>query len=338
MGRSGAAALGTLLLLTCAPITSQAKTGSSTAFSELSTAQKKKRRKKAKRYSKKGKKAYAKGKYDDAIVAFELAYDRAPDPRYLFNIGRCHHKLGDLFKAMEFTQRYAAKAQEGEEKEDAEEMVAMLRAKLVKTSGEVAIDTAPTGATVSLTGKGQSYAGPSPLIRWLLAGRWKVEVTHPGHVPQTKEFSVGIGQSSKLVFELLSEAASAAAERKATAEAMASLRVPTAQAKVLEPAPEPRSETGSATAPSPGKGPSALTWVSAGVAVVAAAAGLTLSAQVSDKLKDRDALLAAKEAGGRSEASALEEDATSLALMSNAAFAAGGVALTAALLTWHFDL
>ena len=88
----------------------------------------------------------------------------------------------------------------------------------------------------------------------------------------------------------------------------------------------------------PEAGLSTLTWIAAGVAVAAVGAGFALSSQVSAKLDERDALIAGRDVGGRTKAGALEDDATSLALMGNAAFVTGGVALSAALLTWHFEL
>jgi len=39
-----------------------------------------------------GKAAYRKKRWDDAIAAFESAYEADPLPKYLFNLARCHEK------------------------------------------------------------------------------------------------------------------------------------------------------------------------------------------------------------------------------------------------------
>ena len=311
------------------------------AFSELSKAERKKRRKKAKRYEKKGKKAYKKGNYDDAIVAFELAYERYPDPRYLFNVGRCHDKLGDLFKAMEFTQRYVGEVEEGEEREDADEMVAMLRAKLVKTSGELSLKTEPEGATVTLSGKERTFTGTTPLRRWLPAGQWKAELTLPGYLPAEREFAVGIGKSSAIEVVLVSEAAAAKAaaeeEAKAKAKAEEEARAKAEAASATEDTAAQAVRPEGAADGAASEGAPMATWIAAGVAVAALGAGFGLSAAVSDKLAERDALLGERTSGGRSEAGALEDDADGLASLGNVAFATGAVALVAAGVTWWLD-
>ena len=100
----------------------------------------KKKLKKAKRYEKKGKKLFKKKRWQDAIVAFELAYKTAPQPRHLFNIGVCHEKMGDLFTAMEFIQRYVDETEDPDDKEDAQEVADILMGKLERTSGQLVIE------------------------------------------------------------------------------------------------------------------------------------------------------------------------------------------------------
>ena len=114
----------------------------------------KKNRKKAKRYEKKGKRAYKKERWDEAIVSFELAYGLHPEPRYLFNIGRCYEQMGELFKAMEYVQTYADTVKDAAEREDANEVREILRGKLARSSGEVTVASTPAGAIVTLVGGG----------------------------------------------------------------------------------------------------------------------------------------------------------------------------------------
>lgn len=186
---------------------------------------------KAARYAKKGKKAYKKKRWDDAIVAFELAHRADPQPKFLFNIGRCWEKKGDLFKAMEFMQRYVSDVEEQGEKEDAQEVYAILRGKLLKTSGEVTIDSEPQGAAVRLVGEdNREVAGATPMTRWLPAGRWKLQVARKGLEIHEAELFVAVGETSERFVELqeIRKASSQVAAAPSTGEAPPSRRTPRA--------------------------------------------------------------------------------------------------------------
>jgi tetratricopeptide (TPR) repeat protein len=54
----------------------------------------------------KGEKLFALGRFDEALEAYEAAYDAKPLPGFLFNIGQCHRNLGDLDAAIFSFQKY----------------------------------------------------------------------------------------------------------------------------------------------------------------------------------------------------------------------------------------
>lgn len=54
----------------------------------------------AKRHYARGEKAFALGKFDEALDEYQQAYDAAPIPDFLFNIGQCHRNLGDYEAAI----------------------------------------------------------------------------------------------------------------------------------------------------------------------------------------------------------------------------------------------
>ncbi len=170
----------------------------------------KKARKKAKRYEKKGKRAYKKERWDEAIVSFELAHGLHPAPRYLFNIGRCYEQKGDLFKAMEYVQTYADTVQDTREREDADEVREILRAKLARTNGEVRLSSTPPGAVVTLVGGGRKVQGTTPLARWLEAGTWDLEVALQDHETARDELVVQVGESLDKSYALRSKAEASA--------------------------------------------------------------------------------------------------------------------------------
>ena len=66
-------------------------------------------------FERRGKRAYQHKRWDDATAAFELAHRADPQPRYLFNLARCHEMRGDLVKAVELLERYVKEAAAGSE-------------------------------------------------------------------------------------------------------------------------------------------------------------------------------------------------------------------------------
>ena len=179
-------------------------------------------KKRAKRYEKRAKKAYARKRWEDAIVAFELAYQAWPQPKYQFNIGRCYENTGDLFKAMEHVQAFVDAVTDEAERQDAQDLYAILRGKLMRTSGELVVRSTPPGATVKLEADGKTVTGETPLTRWLAAGTWKPEVSFDGHETARDEVAVAVGKTVTRELELLDRAA-AEARRKAAEEARAAL-------------------------------------------------------------------------------------------------------------------
>ena len=159
--------------------------------------------KKANRYEKKGKKLHKKKKFEQAIVAFDLAYKTAPLPRYLFNIAVCHEQMGDLFTAMEFIERYVDDTEDPAEKEDARQKADLLRGKLQRTSGELIVEARPKGAVVKLDGT-RSLVGEAPMRLWLEAGPWKLNVAKDGYDPHTSTVVVAIGDTVKRSVRLVS--------------------------------------------------------------------------------------------------------------------------------------
>lgn len=225
----------------------------------------------ASRYSRKGKKLYAQGKYDDAIVAFELAYKAAAVPRYLFNLGRCHERKGDLYTAMGFIERYVEAVADPAEKQDAQETAEILRGKLLKTSGELTVRSTPAGAGVVLRGA-RDVTGRTPLKVWLQAGTWELEVAKDGFAPDRSEVSITVGEAVRREFELTAEAAGAAPE-----------------APVAEPITQAPPASDDASGPQEaGLGWGAVAGLSAGAALLAGGALFGLMAKSADD--DLDAM------------------------------------------------
>jgi tetratricopeptide (TPR) repeat protein len=109
-----------------------------------------------------GKRLHRAQRYDDAIAAFEAGFEIKPLPRLLFNIGRCHEKLGDLPQAIESFDRDLKVAETEEDVEDAETAIGIVRAKSRKSRSKVVIDSNPAGARLEIessSGQGCTRAG-----------------------------------------------------------------------------------------------------------------------------------------------------------------------------------
>ncbi len=76
------------------------------AASPLANAQSRRDKREAAKHESQGKAFYRTGAYDNAIAEFEQAYELAPKPSLLFNIGICYERLGNIRLARDYYQRY----------------------------------------------------------------------------------------------------------------------------------------------------------------------------------------------------------------------------------------
>ncbi len=82
-----------------------------------------------------GQAAFDAGSYETAIETFEEAFAIADDPTLLFNISLCYDRLGNYDKALEYLDRYAQRAPEGEQA-DLERRRASLEARQERATRE----------------------------------------------------------------------------------------------------------------------------------------------------------------------------------------------------------
>lgn len=76
-----------------------------------------------------GRRAFQERRWDDAIDAFEAAFLMRQDPRYQYNIGRCHEKAGRIDKAAECLTEYVSRDIDPKDRSDAEAVLAVLKVK-----------------------------------------------------------------------------------------------------------------------------------------------------------------------------------------------------------------
>jgi len=136
----------------------------------------------AKRLYEHGKREYVNKRWTDALSAFKAAYEADPQPRFLFNIGRCHERLEQYPEAIEYVLRYLGEAEEDADLKDAEDLVAMLRNKLSSTRGQVQVRSHPAEARVRIYGHDEEFQGKTPFEAWVPFGRWQFVVSREGYL------------------------------------------------------------------------------------------------------------------------------------------------------------
>ena len=277
----------------------------------------KKQVKKAARLDRLGKKAYVRKQYDDAIAAFEAAYDAHPKPAFLFNLARCLERKGDLDRAIGAAERYLDEAPDGEEHEEAEALLDLLRVKRDKAEGSVRVESTPPGATVRFVGARGGFDGVTPLTMRLPLGSYEVTLVKKGFTRAQR--SVEVEATQEAVLEVVLERPVEQPEEAAVAPA-------THSEPEVEPAKEeaverpPPGDEGGGDSLRPG-------WLVACAGVAAVAGGAVFGLLAGQAQSDRDALIDAPTTyAAYVEA---EDKAKSRGLVANVLYGVGGLTVAA---------
>lgn len=115
---------------------------------------------------------YEGGRYREAIVQFQNAYQLRPHTSVLFNIARCHENLGELAEALAYYERMLADPAV-ENRSDVEARARAIRERPVA----VFLSTVPEGATVRIDG-GAALPETTPTVVDLPPGahRFRFEI------------------------------------------------------------------------------------------------------------------------------------------------------------------
>ncbi len=230
-----------------------------------------------------GKDAYKARRYDDAVAAYEAAFEADPLPRFLFNLARCHQKRGDLGRAAHLFERYLKAAPEAKDRRKVKALAKVLRVKLKKRFSKLEVVSEPTGALVVVKVGEGVVEGATPLTEWLPFGEHTVAVSLSGYERHEEVAVLRPRAPTRLEVKLV-------AKRKPAPPAPEPEPAP---AEVADAAPElaaePAPEPSPPPAPKPGRGwlvPSTLS-----VAGALLAGGGVLSWLARDAEQARDALV-----------------------------------------------
>jgi tetratricopeptide (TPR) repeat protein len=83
-------------------------------------------KKRARRHFERGEKLFALGRFDEALRAYEKAFEEYPAPEFLFNIGQCHRNLGNYDEAIFSFRKYLKLRPDAANREAVEEYIAEL--------------------------------------------------------------------------------------------------------------------------------------------------------------------------------------------------------------------
>ncbi len=155
-----------------------------------------------------GEKAFNGGDYASAVVAFQKANEAIKSPQADYWIAKAldaQNKTGEAIAAYESFLAEPESSKVGEQKlADAKTRLDALKATLV---GEVALDTDPPGASVSVDGAPQE--GQQPMTLKLTPGKHHVTVTAAGYQPKDFDLEVKGGDQQKQSIALVKEAPAA---------------------------------------------------------------------------------------------------------------------------------
>lgn len=134
---------------------------------------------------------YNEADYRAALVEFKRAYDIAPNPAVLYNIGQTHYQLQNYAAAYLTLTRYIAEAgADAAHKDEVNDTLRTLQSRI----GKIDVMTNVPGADVRID---DELVGKTPLPAPVLisVGRHKVEVSLAGREPQSRIIDVAAGDT-----------------------------------------------------------------------------------------------------------------------------------------------
>jgi tetratricopeptide (TPR) repeat protein len=278
----------------------------------------------------KGAELYRLKRWREAIVEFEAAYRVKPHGAIHFNVAQCRERLEEWPSALRSYQDYLREVPDARDRAAVRATIGRLEARLAAAGVQaLLVYSEPPGAEVRVDGKPR---GKTPFHVVLPPGAYHLALSADGHAP-TEEEVVLVSSSSTIVdLVLRPKTAAPSAASPATAAVAATPAVPSPVATATAPPVAPRPDLSAKPQLSPDSVPLSppavpakekrrvYTWVAAGTAAVAVAAGAYYghaASQQSAKLRDGTV---------RTDAASLASGATSKARTANVLYAVAGAA------------
>ena len=153
---------------------------------------------KAKEHNKLGISYIDAGRFSEAVDEFKRAYEIAPAPKYLFNIGRTYQVMGKLRLCMEYFQRFADETKSDKKRAKALALIEEVKKQLAVLSLEIV----PAQARVEVDGDDKLCRGNEECR--LEAGEHNLRVSLPGYEPVSRTVRLEAGERRTEKIELVS--------------------------------------------------------------------------------------------------------------------------------------
>ena len=264
---------------------------------------------------------YRAGKWREAIDAFEAAYRLKPHGAIRFNVAQCRERLGEWPAALAAYADYLREVPDAKDRAAVRATMQRIEQRLASAGVQaLLVYTDPPGAQVRLDGKGR---GTTPFHTVLPPGTYALALALDGYEPIAEDVTLA-PTTSRVVDEVLRPAAprDPAAPVAAPAPAGAAAKPP-ADLRVEPPAPAPAAVVEASAAP-PKEKRRVYTWVAAGTAVAAAAAGAYFGWSAQQDAEKVDGIV-----NDGAQAQQAASDAQSKAHTANVLYAVSGAAAAA---------
>lgn len=142
--------------------------------------------------------------HEQALIEFERANQLKPRPAALFMMAQCEYLLGRLKEARVHYERYASENPDGEFVELSKDRIESID----KRQSTFVINTVPDDVTVRITPEGKAappaaaVTGQAPNNFQVPRGRYRIDVTKPQFIGQTRVVDVDIAETKPLFFKL----------------------------------------------------------------------------------------------------------------------------------------
>ena len=149
----------------------------------------------AAKHFQRGVQLYGEADYHAALVEFRRAYELAPNPTVLYNVGQTYYQLQNYAAALVALQRYVAEAGSGApHRREVEQTIDTLQSRV----GKVAVTGGPPGLDITVD---DELVGKTPLDEPILVsvGRRKITALRGGRPLDTRVVEVVSGETRPLV-------------------------------------------------------------------------------------------------------------------------------------------
>jgi hypothetical protein len=144
------------------------------------------------------------GEWRKALGYFQDAYEMFPHPRLLYQIARCHDKLGEEAAALNAYRRFVADLPDATEVPEAKRRIASLQTKQAVEATSLRIKSSPAGAVVYLDDVANGAVGTTPTIDLPLEAKtYTVIVEMDGYLTaqRTVELAPGAARTEEFALE-----------------------------------------------------------------------------------------------------------------------------------------